>query len=288
MFYRNKWGITFMFVILMILSLITMLVLIFYSTGVLASNEYEIKVEQCRLLIDNVEGKSDYFGNSLDKPSQKFSQAFEKTCPKKDFEVTQKSVSNAAYLAEKCFRESNYGEDFLGSLVNGLSVCFYCGRVVSDSFVSNFDEMFLKEIRKDKYKSLFEEAEINNTNSIFLNKSEYIPDSVGNENDIGVFYYIYRPEVKCILDDDSQKAQVSNCADSFQTSFSKFVGGWGGIYQSGVYLATSSEVRPLGGVLLANIEVVDVLNPVSSEIKVGKQNLGFLCDVVFVPESSVD
>lgn len=251
MFLRSKKAISTQIIVGIVLALFTLIILAFIINPVIKNASYESSIAECSFLLKSVKGKPTFFNNSLDSTTNLLLQTIAETCHAKEVKISENNILPATSLVEDCWIKSGQGTDFLGANVEDKGVCIYCGSIYAKDEVSNFDELFKKEINKKKYDYLFESSEVLNLNKAFLKENTIISDFSSKDNSISVFYYIYKPQhpKENILDTDYYSNIIS-------TKISKFVGNWGSGFSILNYEASSSNINSVGAVVLtSNVKI---------------------------------
>ncbi len=297
---HKKGSLSFGQIIGVILALLFLVVSFSVAKEVISGSEYERSIFECQFVFNNIDGSATYFGKSLNSPNLNFFKVIGVTCPSKDFDVSQNSVSGAAQLAADCWAKTGKGVDIMPNTVNDLGVCLYCGRINSDDEIVNFDDLFIEEIVKKKY-DVFNDSEILNTNGLLLYDKDYLPDNLLNGESLGVFYYIYKPGVgKCSGNDF--EFSVNGCT----RDFSNFVGSYvsvgskllsvfvdGGNSVGGVFFVkmNNDEAAKFDGFLEESIDIntsEETITKLKNKLDNTIKEKNFECDVVVVPKKNFD
>ncbi|MCA9459464.1 MAG: hypothetical protein KC589_02980 [Nanoarchaeota archaeon] len=268
MFFKNKKAITAKIIVGLIIALFSLIILAFILTPMIKNANYDSSIAECRFFLQNVKGKPIFFNNSLDSPNNLLLEIMAETCHAKDVKISENNILPATTLVEDCWAKSGKGIDFLGANVEEGGICIYCGSIYSKDEISNFDELFQKEIKKSKYDYLFESSEIINLNKAFLKENSINPDFSSNDNSISVFYYIYKPK-------QSQDGtfDIGYYSNIISTKISKIVGNWDGAFSLINYEASSSNINSVGGIIL------------TSNVKISSEDETYKDDINKVAES---
>jgi hypothetical protein len=286
--FKNKKGLSWIIVVLLIVSLTAFIVIFLYSTNIIGQSTYESDILKCSILFSQIQGKPKFFSNELDEPTLEFERLTSNSCPSKDIKITENSAKNSAELVQDCWAKTGKGVDFFGANTNDLSICVYCGRIQSKDNIEDFNSKFNEIIIDEKYQSLFEETEIINSNENFIKNPSNIPSKVNQDTSIGVFYFAYKPKIECLSDEGFS---FTGCKEKLQISFSKFVGNFGGWFTTGAYLTSSGEesYRPTTGILLGSIDENKENKFVENSVPIGdKGDKQLECDLLIVPNDNYE
>ena len=146
-------------IVSLILVIIFLSMMLFYSNNVLADASYQSSILECGNLFKNLDNSKAFFGEDLNKPSKKLFDAVSGICEAKDVEVSKKSVKNAGSLVNDCHRKTGEGLNIFNEIEEGVSVCVYCGLIKSDDEIDNFNELFSKELQREEYSFLKDSKE---------------------------------------------------------------------------------------------------------------------------------
>jgi len=232
------------FIISVIISIVTLLLLIPIMLNFLEEGDYQTSTIACSNFFQNIDGKPMFFTNELDNFDPSLITGIAGSCPSKTVQVTNKDVTNAVSLIKDCWFKSGLGADIFAANSKGLGICLYCGTIISDEEIVNFNELLKAELKLEKDSSLFKNnSQIINLNPIFLDS---LPSSINEDKFIQVFYYTYRPEYP-----NRDKLTFTNfLRDTIGTSFSKFVGSTSSYGSIINYYVSSSTIESFGGVLV--------------------------------------
>ncbi len=252
----KKGSLVSSFVIILLVSLITMILLISIIYFYINDSKVQNANYECRMLFSSIDPGKD-FGKNFNEIPLKLEQAIQKICPSRDAKVSEKSVEDAAKLIEECWFKTGAGRDFLGKNAEGtgLSMCVYCGTIKpmkNADDIQNFNELLLEELEDERYKPLFSnDTQIENTNSFTLKNSDMLPDRINSNTPAAVVYYIHKPQVRC-----EYEGTFSECGKYIRTSISTFFAGFDRL-RGVTNLVSQSSVRAVGGIVLLPIEVKD-------------------------------
>lgn len=228
---KNKKAMTQSFVVGIIISVITLIILLFIIKTNIDSFRYTQSIQECKLFFENIDGKALYFSNELNKPTLSLTDSIAKLCPSKTIKINKKSVSDAAKLLNDCYVKTAKGENIMGSNTRGEKICLYCGKIEAEEEITNFRELLTKELNDEKYNSFMgkdnnEFKDTINLNSGFYSQtSSIIPQKLSKDMSATIFYYIDAPE----FPKTDNIGIITWIKDVYGTKLSKFVGSMGSI-----------------------------------------------------------
>lgn len=180
------------------LGILTLLILIFFTTSTIKNSTYSISLTQCNIFFEKIEGQPVYFSNKLNSATNVLFDQISNTCASKDFQITKDNILPAIDLVEDCWTKTGKSIDILPSLILDEGVCVYCGSIYSKKEINSFDKLFIKEFQKNK--ELLSKITSNKTETLNMNKlglldSENLPKTLNEDTTIDVIYYIYNPGI---------------------------------------------------------------------------------------------
>lgn len=239
---KNKKALSVNMIVGIILSIITLILLLFFINTQMKSAQYSQSLIACNLLFTNIDGKPTYFGAGLDKINSKLVDEIAKQCPSKKIVINDKSIDNAAELISDCWKKTGSGEDMFGAQVKNQKICVYCGKIIAETEIKDFRTKLNKELQKTKYASLYsKDAQIENFNEFNL---QLIPNTLQSGKSTTVFYYVYRTDIP-------KKIDVSTwIRDDYLSTVSKFTGETGSIFTIANFAISNNVLKTYGGVIL--------------------------------------
>jgi hypothetical protein len=247
--YKSKKGMSMEFIIILILSIVTLIILTFYLYDSINDGRYISSIVGCQTFFKQIEGKRAFFDNSLNHPNQKLYDTIAKLCPSRTIDIKKGEIRKVTNLIQDCWEKTGSGVDFYGATTKGVGICLYCGSIEVQDEISNFNELVSKDLEKLEDKTLFDQSvEVVNLNKESL---KLIPQSVSNKQNVHVFYYSYRPEFPPIDESTGFFEITENYIDTeILDPLSEFIGGFGSIASLGIFAVTDSSVETYAGIVL--------------------------------------
>lgn len=241
--FKNKKTLTMTFVIAIIISLVTLIVLFSFISSEFKDYEYSESILNCNLFFSNINGKPVYFTGSLNETTLKLTSEIARQCPSKDIIINDKQISKAAELIQDCWKKAASGKDIFGSNVKNQKICLYCGKITAKSDINDFRGKLNKELQKSKYSSLYStETEIQNFNN---NTLQLVPQNIEEGKSTILFYYMYRTDIPKNLD-------FSNFVrDEYISPISKMTGNVGSAFTIGNFMMSNNVLKTYGNVILS-------------------------------------
>jgi len=240
---KNKLALSTNMIIGIIITIVTLVLLLFFITAQMKQAQYSQSILGCNLLFSNIDGKPTYFTGGLNTTSNKLIDEIAKQCPSKKITVNDKSISKAAELINDCWRKTASGEDIFGANVKNQKICLYCGEITAEKDITDFRSKLTTELKKEKYTSIYsKETEIENFNEFNL---QLIPSTLESGKSTTVFYYVYRTDIPKNTDSFSTFVR-----DEYVTSISKFVGSSSSIFTTANFALSKNVLKTYGGVIL--------------------------------------
>ena len=132
------------------------------------------------------------FFDILTEPKGILIKTLADTCPSKTFEIRNRNVEPLAQLSKDCYYKMANGRDIMAANSYEESICVFCGFAKAEDDISDLGSK-LKEIYNDEeYEDLFKEGETPNLNSVTLSGEVLSELSVSEDNNLMVYYFIYR------------------------------------------------------------------------------------------------
>ena len=120
----DKKALTQNFLVLLIVSIVTLLVILLIFSSIIGKWKYETSLENCNFFFKEV-GKNSkvYFGEYLNNPSKIFFNSMALSCPTKFEKVSTKE--EVSKLISNCYFQTGNGVNILGKNYVG-NLCFVC------------------------------------------------------------------------------------------------------------------------------------------------------------------
>ena len=178
----------------MIIAIISFIILIGFVWLQVEDSRYESSLIECNFFVSNMKPDETFF-NGLTEPKGILIKTLADTCPSKTVEIRNRNVEPLAELSKDCYYKMANGRDIMAVNSYEKSICVFCGFAKSEDDVSDLG-FKLEEIYDDEeYEDLFKEQETLNLNSVTLSKEVLSELSVSEEENLMIYYFIYRPPI---------------------------------------------------------------------------------------------
>ena len=231
---NNKKAMTVMNITLLIISIFTMLILMYIGNGMIKDSNYKNSLVECSYFFNNIKGQKVFFDN-LESSNNNLINSLSNICPSKTQIIDEKKINLASDLISDCYLKSGKGTDILPSKMGDDGICLYCGNIKTGNSIENFNQKLSTQLNNKKYISLFEKnSDTINFNSVTLNETN-LPSKINLDEGASVFYYIFKP----------QTSTTDKIQSWFSTQFTNF-----NFYDKIENSLISSDVKTYSGVLV--------------------------------------
>lgn len=270
---KNKKALSNIILISLIISIIGMLVILISFNQYFNFIKEESSKKECSILFSQIKGKPTFYNQENFKPNIKLINLISKKCPYDDKKQTNKNnLKNIQNVITNCYEKTNFGSDILNSQSYGTSICLFCGRILIENQINNFDEKLSKQIKQNK--KLFKNStQIINLNSKYLD-SKILKKNIEKNSYISVFYHIEKEELNSSIFLKTKSKLINYFSKKSQT------------FQLGNYYLNriTKKLESFGGIFL----VYDINYNNQKKINIEKQNNQILknCDILIIPQNS--
>lgn len=233
-------------IIIAAFSLIVLLVLI----NTFSDTDYTRSIQQCAYLFTEAGhpmNKAGLTGAKLDRVSSAMEQLLRTNCHSITYEITNSDLSSLRNLITECWRKTNQGDDILGPFSEGKALYLYCGSVVAEQGVRDFDSKLSDALSDEETRALLLNASgTRNLNGYLLYEQSDFPSRLDAGEEFVVVFSISKPNLDC--------SSIDECYQAVGNSVLKGVASIGSPVSTLVsYLSSAPETsytgiiaRPLG------------------------------------------
>jgi hypothetical protein len=214
-------AITYNIITILLIGMVFLLIMFFYISASAESAKYEQSLITCNQFFKSINGKSLYFNETVNTFTPKLSNSLRDLCPSKTVQVSSQNVKPALDLMKDCWFKTGSGTDIFPMIATDMKLCFYCGKITSNTNIESFKEKIDAELRHEKYADLLsKESEIINLNYATFENS--IPETLDKEHELALYYYVYKPPVE--LGDNLIENMQTFAKDVINRGIRDFVG----------------------------------------------------------------
>ena len=257
MIISKKKGLLYSNVLILLISIITLIIIIFLVTGSFSGVKKATRINECSQIFLNSNEDIALFGNNYNKPTEIFRKYIESKCIFENvIYKNKKDIKKVHQLFNDCWQQGGKGYNFLNNL-NG-NICLLCGEINVNN--QNLKTEYFNEINNYKNEISFNDIEGTNINKVSI----FEPMNFPNSKKIYVFYYIEQQYQQTLTNQIQGTLNQYKIGQYFTKTYNLLLG-----KQNDKYVA---------GILLGNLN--------NNKLEILNNGKSIHCNYIYIPKNT--